>query len=327
MDEQKRNQWKKTLFWGVVAGLLTFALWNMRAYIVPLLSAYILAYLTKPLYDRLVRRLPASLAAMLCVVAIVSIIIIPLVLIAGQFIQQAHTVVQQQEIQDALERLSSSPLVQEFGIDLDVVREKSTAFFIALLSDVLRSLPAFLLNLLIIALGVYYMLIDWNKLSKTLIHYIPFKNKTRTAEEIDKTTRALIYGTLLVALIQFAVAALGFWLSGVPSYLLLATLIFILAFVPGAGPAIIWLPLAAYYAIIHAYIPALGVLITGLVTSVGIEIVLRNKIMSASTKIHPLVMLLGIFSGISAFGIFGFVLGPLLLVYTLKLLSAGLRKE
>lgn len=327
MEQKKKSQFEATLFWSVVTGLLIFALWNMRVYIVPLISAYILAYLTKPLYDRLTRRIAPSLAAALCVFLVILVIIVPLVLIANQLLQQAHIVLQQQEIREGLANLSSSPLIQEWGINIDVVREKGIAFLIELVTDVLRSLPAFLLNLVIVALGMYYMLIGWKELSRALIRHIPFKNKEETAREIDKTTRALVYGTLLVALIEFVVAALGFYISGIKVYLLLSSLIFILAFIPGAGPALVWIPLALYLFLTKNYASGTGTMITGIVISFGVEIMIRNKIMSTSTKIHPLVMLLGVFSGISAFGLFGFVLGPLLLVYALKLLEAGLKKE
>jgi predicted PurR-regulated permease PerM len=40
-----------------------------------------------------------------------------------------------------------------------------------------------------------------------------------------------------------------------------------------------------------------------------------------SSRIHPLIMLVGIFGGVVIFGIWGVVIGPLLLAYTLKLIE------
>jgi len=43
--------------------------------------------------------------------------------------------------------------------------------------------------------------------------------------------------------------------------------------------------------------------------------------MGEKAKINPLIMLVGIIGGISIFGVFGFIIGPLILTYTLKLIN------
>lgn len=325
MEPKKKQKFRESLFWSIVVGLIIFTIWNIRLYLVALISAFILAYMVKPVYDRLARVLPQQLSAMLCIFIVIVIIAVPLGLIAHAFISQANAVLQSTDIRTWLTGISSSPLLEKTGISLDVLREKSIGLLVELLTETLKSIPSLLLNLLIIGFGMYYILIGWTGLSRALIQYIPFKNKEETAREIDTTTRALLFGTVLIAVIEFIVAALGFYLSGVPSSIFLAALIFIFAFLPGISSVIVWVPLALYYLFTAAYAPLIGVLITGLVISFGIEVLLRNKLMSENAKINPLVMLLGVFSGVSVFGIFGFIIGPLLLAYTLKLLEEGVK--
>ncbi len=43
--------------------------------------------------------------------------------------------------------------------------------------------------------------------------------------------------------------------------------------------------------------------------------------MGDKANIHPFVMMIGVLGGIAIFGIFGFILGPLILVYTIKLVQ------
>ena len=124
-----------------------------------------------------------------------------------------------------------------------------------------------------------------------------------------------------MALIEFVVGVIGFYLVGVKAYILLPALIFLFAFIPGLGPVLVWGPLAIFYIALQDYPTGIGVIIVGLIISLVIEILLRNKLVGSSTGINPLVMLIGIIGGMTIFGLFGFIIGPLILVYTLKLIQ------
>ena len=57
------------------------------------------------------------------------------------------------------------------------------------------------------------------------------------------------------------------------------------------------------------------------------DAILRFNIIGKKTKINPLIMLIGILGGIYVFGVFGFVIGPLILVYTLKIVQEFIEKN
>src|SRR4029453_9365082 len=59
------------------------------------------------------------------------------------------------------------------------------------------------------------------------------------------TTRGVVYGILGTALAQGALAALGFFVAGVPGALFLGMLTFLLSFIP-MGPPLVWLPPAIW---------------------------------------------------------------------------------
>jgi len=176
-------------------------------------------------------------------------------------------------------------------------------------------------GLLITVLGLYYFLCDWDNLAKGLARYIPVKNKGRVIKELDGTTHTILFGTLVIALLEAIVAFAGFYLSGVEAYLLLATALFIFAFVPGFGPLTIWGPLAIFYLVSGRYDTMIGVTVTGLIISVGIESLLYTYWVGSKSRIHPFVMLLGVIGGITVFGVFGFLIGPLLLANTIRMLE------
>ncbi len=325
MDERARKKIGVYIFWAVVVGLFVLAALIVRPYIIPLISAFILAYLTKPIYARIAKFMPSWCAALLCILIVILIILVPIGLVTTSLLQQASATLQDIDVHQTLSEVSQHPFLKQWNIDVASLREKSIGLLISWVTHAISSIPAFLLGMLVIGFSMFYMLTKWDSLASTLTKYIPFKNKEHTAEEIDKTTRKIVYGTVLTALIEWVVAALGFYISGVETYILLATIIFLFAFIPGLGPAIVWAPLALVYLSTQNYLAALGVFITGMIISFGIELVLRTKLIGKSSSIHPLVMLLGILGGISLFGIFGFIIGPLVLAYALKLVEEGIK--
>lgn len=173
---------------------------------------------------------------------------------------------------------------------------------------------------------MYYILLRWDTITFTLKELIPFKNKNKVANDIDSSTRGIVYGMLLIAIIEFIVAGAGFYLSGVKAYLLLAALIAFLAFIPGLGPIVVWVPTALVFLASGNYLTALGVIITGCLLTFFIEIVIANKITSKKAKLDPLITLIGVIGGVTLFGLFGVIIGPLVLHYTIKLITEGLHQ-
>jgi predicted PurR-regulated permease PerM len=168
---------------------------------------------------------------------------------------------------------------------------------------------------------MFFLLLEWSTITSRLEKYIPVNNKRKLSEELAKTTSALIYGMVLIAILEFCVAVLGFWLAGTQYFWLLSILIALSAFIPGIGPGAIWIPVAIIYLFEQSYLSATIIIITGFVISIGIDLFLRARITSKGANIHPLLVLMGILGGINIFGIFGFVIGPLIVGYTIKIIE------
>jgi predicted PurR-regulated permease PerM len=182
-----------------------------------------------------------------------------------------------------------------------------------------------LISILIALWGMYYFLINWDYLVPDIKKFIPFKNKERIAEEIDSATRGIVHGMFFIAIIEFAVASLGFYILGVKLYILLAILMAFLVFIPGVGPIFVWLPTALFYILTANYFRGIGVIVVGAIVSIGVETFLAGKIMEKKAKINPLMHFIGVLGGVALFGIFGFVIGPLILIYAIKLLENGIK--
>ena len=265
------------------------------------------------------------ISALICILLIFIIILIPLGGIIGGIINQANSIISEGHISNLLNNLESSTFLENWGIDVSNLFEKGTLLTISLVSSAISYLPSLLISIIVLLFGIYYILISWDELSKELKAYLPFQEKNKIAQEIDVSTKGIIYGSLLIAIVEFAIAAIGFYFSGVNPYLLLSIIIFFFAFIPSLGPTIVWVPMVIYYIIVKDWSTMVGVMITGIVLSLLVDTIMRAKILGGKSKINPFIMLIGILGGISFFGIFGFVIGPLILIYSLKILREALK--
>ena len=312
---------------GVLILLVFISYKIISPFLIVLISAFILAYLVKPIYDWLSKYLHKKISAFICILIILLIIIVPLAGIVGGLLNQAKNVVISPEFQNILQGITKYPVLEKLEIYFPLLLEKGTNMVISLLSSALSYLPSLFLTIVLLTLSMYYFLVDWDIFSKDLKKYIPEKNKEKTVEEISDTTRAIVYGMFLVALIQFVVAAIGFYLIGIKFYFLLPSIIFFLAFIPSVGPAFVWVPLALYYILVGNWTTAIILIIFGLILSYFFDAFLRARIFGSRAKVNPLLMLIGILGGIYLFGIFGFIIGPLILIYTIKLVNKFLEGD
>ena len=119
-------------------------------------------------------------------------------------------------------------------------------------------------------------------------------------------------GDLLVALLQGALGGLIFWFLGISASLLWAVLMAFLSLLPAVGAGLVWIPVALYLLATGAIwqgvlLIAYGALVIGLVDNF-----LRPILVGKDTKMPDYVLLISTLGGIEAFGLNGFVIGPVI---------------
>jgi len=311
----------KYFFWAALIILIIVAYLVIKPFIIALISAFILAYLIRPVHIRIKKKLGSTLASFLSVFLVVLIIIIPFFLIIAELTKQISSSLDKETLSSIIKTITSLPFLEKIDIQTSQFAESALSFALTIATSLIKSLPTIIISIIITLLGIYYILNNWEILTSKISSYVPFKNKERIISDMSKATSRIIYGYALVAIIEFIVAAIGFYILGVNHAIFFAALIGFLAFIPGAGPMLAWLPLALYYFFTSASATGIGIIIIGLIVSVGIDNFLAPHLVGKASKIHPFIMLLGIFGGIPVFGIFGFIIGPLVLVYTLEILE------
>lgn len=305
----------------IIALLAVVSFLIIKSYVIPLISGFVLAYLARPIDKQLQKYMPKKAAALFATALICVVIIFSLILIAGNLAVQSFESLNSENVKSYANALSNLEIIKKLHIDVDLLTSRALSFIFNSAVQITRSIPEFIIGVLITVISMFFLLLEWPTITSKLEKYLPVDNKRKLSTELAKTTRALIYGTVLVAILEFAIAALGFWIAGIEYMWLLAAIIALSAFIPGIGPGAIWIPLAIIYLFEHNYFAATIIIITGFIISIGIDFILRTKITSKNSNTHPLIVLIGILGGVSLFGIFGFVVGPLIVSYTIKIIE------
>jgi predicted PurR-regulated permease PerM len=137
---------------------------------------------------------------------------------------------------------------------------------------------------------------------------------------VTGTVQRVVNGVIGTAAAQAVLALIGFWIAGVPGAILLGMLTFVFSLIP-MGPPLIWLPATLWLAWKGEYGLAIFLGAWGTLVVSGVDNVLKPYLISRGGNLPLVVVLLGVFGGILAFGFMGLFLGPTLLAVTYNLLS------
>ncbi len=134
------------------------------------------------------------------------------------------------------------------------------------------------------------------------------------------TIKSVVYGILGTAVAQGFLAGIGFWLAGVPSPLLLGVLTCFLSLVP-VGPPLIWIPAALWLFQQEQTGWAIFLAVWGVGVVSTVDNVLKPYFISKGSNLPFVLIFLGVFGGVLAFGLVGIFLGPTLIAIAYTLLQ------
>ncbi|MEZ0225784.1 MAG: AI-2E family transporter [Alphaproteobacteria bacterium] len=148
----------------------------------------------------------------------------------------------------------------------------------------------------------------------------------RLLEVSESTMNGITYGLLGTALAQAMVAAIGFWIAGIPGAGLLALLILPLSPIP-IGPPLVWVPATLWLVSQDRIGMAIFMFLWGMLAISAIDNVIRPWLISQGSKMPLLVVFLGALGGVFTFGFIGFFVGPMILavIYVLILEEARIK--
>lgn len=137
---------------------------------------------------------------------------------------------------------------------------------------------------------------------------------------ISGTVIGVVHGIFGTALAQAAVALVGFLLAGVPGAVALAAATFLLSMIP-VGPPLVWGGAAIWLFMQGSIGWGIFMVAWGLLVISSIDNVIKPYLISRASSLPLLLILLGVFGGIVAFGFIGIFIGPPMLAVGLTLVQ------
>ncbi|MGC4029233.1 MAG: AI-2E family transporter [Steroidobacteraceae bacterium] len=316
-------------------------LWPLR---MPLAWAAILAFLMAPLQEHLTQRFGnrrgAAAGALTALTPIA--VFAPLVLLGMAFAQQIAGMAASLQSNPQFFDLASwldpnrhpyiaalaARLAKYGGPDLnaiqDYVRENLQSWAGALAGvsgQLFLNAAGVVLQFCLMLFILFFMLRDGTAWFTRLAQLLPLEpaRRGRLFTRLGKVTRAVVYGCGLTAAAQGLLVGIGFAIAGLSGPVVFGVVAAVSALLPFGGAGLVWVPAVLYLAVTGHFGWAIFMLAWGGLVSVSDNFI-RPWIISRYTPVATLLVFLGVIGGISAFGLIGFILGPVILVLATELL-------
>jgi len=328
--QMERRTIHQTWFF-ITLGVITLAfVWLTLDFIQPVFWAAVLAILFHPLQyslDRLCapRR---SLAALISLAAIVLVVFVPLVLTGVAVSQEALTLygrIKQGDFDLAAFLQRVDPIVKEItgrlGMD-GVSLEQRTVDMVGATAQLVASQAVVVGQNVVSVVAktglmfyvLFFFLRDGEAVLATVAEAIPMgEERQRTLfARFTSVTRATLKGTLVVGAAQGLVGGLLFWVVGIRAPAFWGLIMGVLSIVPLLGPALIWVPVGVLLLAAGNIGQGIVVLAGGSLVVGTVDNILRPILVGRETRMPDYMVLLSTLGGLSAFGVSGFVAGPVL---------------
>lgn len=338
----------------LVSLLILGGLWVLSPFVVAILFAAVLCLSTWPVFEWLKHHVGQrrTLAALGMTLGLTLVLLVPLAILAGQVANGLGVLLDQVYPwfeQGGLSEFSEAPA---WVATLPWVGESLQQAWVASVSDILSSQTELLKVLGLGAQPLRTLLLKTGSLlahgvvQLSLVLLIAFffyrdglfiVRYLRAAVEklggevglellnlASNTVTGVMNGIVGTALAQAMVMLLGLWVTGVPGVILLTFATFFLSLVP-VGPPLIWGGAALWLYSQGSLASAVFLALYGLLVVSSVDNVLKPMLISRSAQLPILLIALGVFGGMLAFGFIGIFLGPTLLALIYVLLLHWLR--
>lgn len=304
----------------------------LQPIIISIIIGMIIAYIFYPIYQKIlfVVRIRNIAAIVLCIL-IILLIFLPLWFIMPiivkqtigfySFTQKANIVPVLQEIFPTL--FSSETFSREFGVAVNNLISKFVNIFISSLSSIIVNFPSLIIKIFVVFFVVFFTVRDAQILKEYVKSISPFGNhiEEKLAKNFIGITSGVIYGYIIVGIIQGILTGIGLFVAGVPNSLLWTFIAILFSIIPFIGPYFVWVPAAVYLLVTGDVVAGVGLALYGALFLSWIDNVLRIYFVTRKVKVHAVVVFTGMIGGLLVLGVSGLILGPLILSYLISMID------
>ncbi len=335
IDEKSFNKIASVV---VLAGLVILSFFILKPILISTIFALVLSFIFYPIYKRILAWTKnKNLSALIVCAILIAIIILPLIFFIPILVQQTfevYTIMQGEtflsSVYSTVNKLfPSQELSKDFIIAVNNFTSKIASSLLTKFTEILLNSPMILLHLVLILFVFFFGLRDGEKLVSYIQSLSPLSEESekKVFKQFKDITHSVIFGQIVVGIIQGAATGIALFVFRVPNALVLTLLATFVGILPIIGPWLVWVPVDIYLFMTGRTAAGMGLLIYGLVVISWIDNLIRPVIISKRTKINSAVVLVSMLGGLFVFGILGLILGPLVISYLLLILESYRNKK
>lgn len=321
MNELFNNRLRQLLLLFLLIGLAVILMGEIHAFIPGFLGAITLYILQREYFYSLTikKKWNKTLTAWLFIIGSLALIAVPIYFSIQVVTQKVILLLNNTDEIMNKAKIIEAKLVELTG--MRILSEENVKAFEnqakAVIPGILNNSANILSNFAIMFFLQYFLLKNGRDVEKFLNDFIPLKqeNIKILATETKNMVKANAIGIPVLAVIQGLVATIGYRIFHVEDFILWGFLTGVCSMIPVVGTALIWVPLTAYAFAIGNTGDAWGLLLYAAILITNIDYVARLTILKKLIDVHPLITIFGVIIGISLFGFWGVVFGPLLISY------------
>lgn len=317
----------------------------MKPFALILLTALITAIVISPLERHLNAFLKhRHISAAIMTTGVFMLVFIPLILLLTVMIGQARELLSEPFTNQGWmegSRTVLEPMLfflpetfQHYLLSYDLVNLQNTVanWTFQNLGSVFASTTEMLLNTFLYFLALYYLLIDRDLLVKELTELSPLRDSLdlTLVHRIITTVRSVVFGVLLIALLQGVLAGIGMTIFGIPGALIWGALTIVASLVPFVGTSLVLIPAILFLFFTGSVNASIGLLIWSVVCVGLADNFIGPFLIKGTTNMNALLILLSILGGLQVFGPIGVIVGPTILSGFLAMIEfyrAGIFQE
>jgi len=328
--------------------VLAYLLWRVFApFLAPIAWAAVLAILLMPAYRRLRFRLRRpNLAALVATFLTILLVVLPGVLVGVALVRQGMKLYATASQFVSTHRVASaadvfripvfhrtigriSEIVPVSSADIQVWMQTGLKAAAGRAAEFASSLAIGFLGMVasffIMIFTLFFFFRDGEDLGRRVAAAVPLepgKTALLTAR-LGSVLHAVMLGTILTAILQGALGAIGFAVFGLPSPVVFGAVMAVLSLLPVGGTALVWVPAAAILAAQGAWGRGVGLFVWGVVIVGLADNWFKPMIISGRSEMNTLPVFFGVMGGLAAFGFLGLFVGPLVVSLGIAVLDTA----
>lgn len=286
-----------------------------------IIASVLLGYVLYPMKERLRPYLGESVSSFLPIVLALFLLVVPLTVASVVVVQDAVELSRNID-ETTFDVTAVEDVVYEYtGDRVDISETLGSAVerigraLVGSLSQVFGLVSRVLLGTTLFIFLLYYVLkdgeefVEWSK----EVFPLPPDINDRLYRRLGEMTQSVVYGHLLVALVQALLTGAALFAVGAPKPLFWTFIMVFLGVLPIVGVFVVWGPASVYLAATGQVGAGVFLAVYGATVVSLSDNYLRSYLVDRDTGLNPGVVLIGVLGGIYAMGIIGLFVGPVIL--------------